>query len=165
MPISPEQGGVPEVREVGKNRERLLELEGEGKYVFHGSLEDIDTLEPQQAHRENKETGEMEKDGDPAVFGTPHADLAIFRALTNSKLPDSRSSFGTDDEGKLQFSATKNILDEAEKKIGKIYVLDKDNFEDDERGMESRSEVKNTPIEVIEVTTDDLSPDVQVIEE
>ncbi len=101
----------PKFEQVGNSREKLLSLEKEGKYVFHGSPDIIKTLEPRQAYNQNKETGVMEKDGEPAVFATPYADVAIFRALINAKgiSGESTSSFGINGE-QLHFSATKNQI-------------------------------------------------------
>lgn len=148
----------------GKNREKLLSLEKEGKYVFHGSPDAIAVLEPRQAYNHSKETGNMEKDGEPAVFATPYADVAIFRALTDTRgvRGESTSQFGIDGD-ELHFSATKNILEAARTKIGKVYVLDKQKFQDFE-GMQCRSSEINKPIEVIEVTVDDLPKNIETIE-
>lgn len=139
-----------------KNRERLLALEKEGKYVFHGSPDIFEKLEPRQAYNYNKKTDKMEKDGKPAVFASPYADIAIFRSLINAKdvSGDSTSSFGIS-KGKLHFSATKNLSDAAKNKIGRVYVLDKQKFRDFE-GMQCRSLEVNHPIEVIEVSINDL---------
>ncbi|MFH1098567.1 MAG: hypothetical protein V1723_01400 [Candidatus Uhrbacteria bacterium] len=154
----------PPDKEPGRNREKLLALEGEGTFVFHGSPDAVNALQPRQAYNYNKETGQMEKDGAPAVFATPHADVAIFRALINTKgvTGESESSFGIK-EGRLHFSATRNLLDQTSGKTGKIYVLDKRKFKDLE-GMQCRSEEPIAPIEVIEVTTEDLPKDIKLIE-
>ncbi len=154
----------PIIENEGKNRERLLLLEKEGKYVFHGSPDTITVLEPRQAYNRSKETGNMEKDGEPAVFATPYADVAIFRALTDTRgvKGESTSQFGIDGD-KLHFSATKNILEATRTKIGRVYVLDKQKFQDF-KGMQCRSSETNEPIEVIEVTIDDLPQNIETIE-
>lgn len=154
----------PTIEREGKSREKLLSLEKEGKYVFHGSPDNIAILEPLQAYNRSKKTGNMEKDGEPAVFATPYADVAIFRALINAKgvKGESTSRFGIDGD-KLHFSATKNILEEAKTKVGKVYVLDKQKFQDFE-GMQYRSSETNEPIEEIEVTIDDLPQNIETIE-
>lgn len=154
----------PIIEREGKNRERLLSLEKEGKYVFHGSPDAITILEPRQAFNRSEKTGNMEKDGEPAVFATPYADVAIFRALINAKgvSGESTSQFGIDDD-ELHFSATKNLLEAARGKIGKVYVLDKQKFQDFD-GMQCRSSETNEPIEVIEVTIDDLPQNIETIE-
>lgn len=151
----------PKFEQVGNSREKLLSLEKEGKYVFHGSPDIIKTLEPRQAYNQNKETGVMEKDGEPAVFATPYADVAIFRALINAKgiSGESTSSFGINGE-QLHFSATKNLLEGAKSKIGRVYVLDKQKFQDFE-GMQCRSTEVNNPIKIIEVSADDLPQNIE----
>ena len=155
---------TPTIEREGKNRERLLSLEKEGKYVFHGSPKRITILKPRQAYNYSKEAENMEKDGEPAVFATPYADVAIFRALTDTRgvRGNSRSQFEMDSD-KLHFSATKNILEAAKTKVGLVYVLDKHKFQDFE-GMQCRSLETNKPIEVIEVTVDDLPQNIQIIE-
>ena len=75
----------PTIERERKNREKLLWLEKEGKYVFHGSPYDISVLEPRQGHNINEETGKIEKDDEPAVFAIFYVDVAIFRALINAK--------------------------------------------------------------------------------
>lgn len=147
----------------GKNRERLLLLEKEGKYVFHGSPDSITVLEPRQAYNYNQENGEMEKDSEPAVFATPFADVAIFRALTDARdvNEDSSSQFGMEGDT-LHFSATENLLEHAKAKVGKVYVLDKNNFKNFE-GTQCRSSEINQPIEVIEVTFNDLPQNIEIL--
>ncbi len=138
------------------NRERLLNLEKEGKYVFHGSSEQIDILLPRQAKNNNLKTKQMENDGEPAVFATPYAEIAIFRALINQKdvSGKSQSAFGINGQ-KLYFSATKNLLEKAKNKIGKVYILNKEKFTNFE-GMQCRCKEAIVPIDVIEVTAQDL---------
>jgi len=127
-------------------------------------LDVIETIEPRQGYDYNEETGQMEKDGDPAVFATPYADVAIFRALITPKdvIGESRSNFGINGKH-LYFSATKNLLDGANKKISKVYVLDKQKFGNFE-GMQCRSEESVVPIEIIEVTVEDLPKNIKLIE-
>jgi hypothetical protein len=146
----------------GRGRERLLELEKEGKFVFHGSPTIIDVLEPRQAYKYNK-NHERKEDGKPAVFASQYADVAIFRALTSGYNVggESSSGFGIDD-GKLHFSATQNLLDAAKGMVGHVYVLDKDNFSRFV-GMQCRSFKKNIPVETIEVTIADLPPNIEII--
>lgn len=150
-----------EIKKFGEGRRKLLALEKEGKYVFHGSPDVVVTLEPRQGYDLNKETGEMEKDGEPAIFATPYADVAIFRALINASgvSGESKSSFGINGE-QLHFSATKNLLDQAKSKIGRVYILDKQKFQNFE-GMQCRSDKSISPIGVIEVSVDDLSQNIE----
>lgn len=99
------------------------------------------------------------------VFATPYADLAIFRALTNfsDDIGESYSEFGRDDET-LHFSVTRNILELAKKKVGKVYIFDKRRFSDAEGRMQCFSEETVTPLDVIDVTVDDLPAGIKVRE-
>lgn len=134
----------------------LRELEKSGLYVFHGSLDLFDCLEPRQAHTLNKETGEMEEDGEPAVFATPFLDIALFRALMNRKDVEGPSESSFDyREGRLYFSATDNIRLAAEHKRGKIYILPKETFVEYDV-VQLISPKKVIPFEVIEITMNDL---------
>lgn len=144
-------------------RERLLQLEKEGIYVFHGSPDIVDVLIPRQAQNEDRETGKMVNDGEPAVFATQYADIAIFKAIMDARglAEPSVSSFGIDGQS-LYFSATKNLLEHIKNKTGKVYVLNKKEFGDFE-AMQCRSCKPVTPIEVVEVTMSDLPEKVEVI--
>lgn len=149
---------------IERSRDRLLALEKTKKYVFHGSPDDLKILDPRQAYNYNEETKLQEVDGEPAVFATPSADVAIFRALTNfsDNIGDSNSKFGV--KGKsLFFEVTPNILELAKKKIGKVYVLDKANFSKF-KGMQCRNLNSVVPIEVIEVRSEDLPKNIKLIE-
>ena len=139
-------------------RERLLKLEREGRYVFHGSTSLIECLEPRQAYNNNQ------KDGAPAVFATPFADVAIYRSLINGDNINgpSENKFGTTDNG-IYFKASQNLVDSAKNITGKIYVLDKEKFKDF-KGTECRLEESIAPIEVIEVTANDLPTNIEIIE-
>ncbi len=147
-------------------RERLLGLEKTGKFVFHGSPASFDVAEPKQAKNINETTGEMEKHGTPAISATVLAEHAIFRSLVNEKLcpKDGETKFGADEQGLLHFSATQNLIDIARSGKGKVYVFDKDKFENFEGGPEWRSSEPVSPIEIIEVTFEDLPKNIEVIE-
>jgi hypothetical protein len=158
----------PEVVKTKQGRERLLELEKTGAYVFHGSLADIRILEPRQGYYLNKQTGQMEKDGNPAVFATPLADVAIFRSLINKEGVSgfSKSSFEIDKDGVLHLSATSNLIEAAKRKMGKVYVLRRSDFGDiEEGGLQCRSERSVTPIEVVEATFKDLPENIRIIDQ
>jgi hypothetical protein len=148
----------PKIEQLSEAKKRLLDLEKEGKYVFHGSLENIKSLEPRQAYSFGK------KDSAPSVFATPFAEVAIFRALINEKAlrEDSESEFGMDEKDRLHFSATQNLLDRAKKSTGKVYVLDKSKFEEF-KGVQCRSEESVEPIEALEVKAQDLPENIKVI--
>jgi hypothetical protein len=151
---------IPSFEKIGKNREKLLALEKEGKFVFHGSPDIIQALEPRQAYGNNEKTGQWEKDGNPAVFATPFADFAIFRALINDK--DFENSFGVNGD-RLYFLADEALIERAKENTGRVYVLDRGKFSDF-RGMDCRSKEKIIPLEVIEVTYEDLPPNIEIKE-
>lgn len=153
----------PKKEKMGKGREKLLALEKEGKYVFHGSPMEIKELEPRQAQDYDREADISQDDGAPAVFASPFADAAIFRALINEKnvQGDSESGWSLTEDG-LQFRSTQNLIESARGVTGKVYVLDKLQFGPDE-GMQVRSHGTVRPAAVIEVTVDDLPDNIKII--
>ena len=153
----------PKQEQIGKNREKLLELEKQGCYVFHGSPVFVDALEPRQAYNYNQQTNIEEEDGTPAVFATPNADAAIFMALMTKKgvEGDSSSGFSSDDDG-LHFFASQNLFEIAKLRVGRVYVLDKSKFIQFE-GAQCRSDERVIPKEVIDVTFEDLPPGIKII--
>lgn len=156
-------------------REKLAQLEASGAHVFHGSPEgNLEALEPRQG-RHVPDLAKPEEDipdGDPAVSATPHADLATFRAVINGKnVPFPHTSgFGTDGAGAKQFRVSSaRVLDEAAGKKGFVYVFDRKDFvpysrdgEATERSMEWRAAQTVKPLEVVEVTHEDLPPREQI---
>lgn len=151
---------------VGKNREKLLELEKTGKYVFHGSPFTLTSVDPMQAEGENLQTGKMEKDGNPAVCASDLADQAIFRSLIHEKLGQGNSSarFGTDEEDKLLFLASQDLIDIAKNRKSAVYVFEKNKFYlVGDEGHEWRSEQSIVPEFIIEVDFDDLPKNIQII--
>lgn len=152
-------------------KEKLLSLEKTGNYVFHGSPNGaIKSLEPRQGThitdlKNPKESSIL--DGKPAVSATPFGDLAIFRAIINSEnidLNDWNSGFGITNGTTRSFRVSSSeVLDQAQGKKGYVYVFDRNKFEPYDRdgharqeSMEWRSYTSVQPIEVIEVTSDDL---------
>jgi len=141
-------------------RERLLDLEKSGKFVFHGSAREIETLEPRQPYIERGE-----KHGNPCVATTPFVDIAIFRAIINEDNfaeKDYSSSFSFDSDKGIELNASQVVLNNLKDKKGFVYVLDKSLFEKFS-GMEWRSEQSVKPVEVVEVTTEDLSDNIKLI--
>lgn len=72
-----------------QQKEKLLELEKTGNYVFHGSGFKIEEeFEPRQAYNHKlKQDGTYDTipDGQPAVFASHIIDIAIFMAIFNSE--------------------------------------------------------------------------------
>ena len=155
-----------EQKKIGENKKRLLELEKEGKYVFHGSPYIIEKMEPRQATNDNKQTGQEENDGEPAIFASPFTDVAIFRSMVNEKMHsgDSTSRMGINDNNELSFSATQGLIDRAKEIAGQIYVFERKDFiEDQSRGLDLRCNKEISPIEIIEVNYKDLPENIEII--
>jgi hypothetical protein len=150
-------------------KQKLIELEKTGLYVFHGSGFLLEKLEPKQAL--NFVDGKDEKDGNPAVFTASYVEYAIFMAIVNSKnCPDhARSgvsvktrSFSTS----ITYSATQSTLDQlSEKSVGWVYVFNKTDFERlDRGGVEYASYVPVVPIEKVCVSFSDLPEPIKIYE-
>lgn len=153
------------------SKEKLLQLEKENKYVFHGSPRgDIKSLEPRQGRHvpDWSSASETILDGNPAVSATPYVELAIFRAIINEGniSIDHTSGFGIRSDGKAEFRISpKEALECVKDKKGFVYVFYKSNFEPYRRdgiappnAMEWRSYKEVKPIEIVEVGFDDLPP-------
>ena len=150
-------GGIE--RNESSAREILHTLESTSNYVFHGSPYRLDKLEPRQAYKSEK------KDGVPAVFATPYADVAIFRALTNPRgvKGETKSGFKLSKDETLHFSATKNLHDIAKSRVGYVYVFRKDSFRERNR-MELQSFETVSPDDVIEVKGEDLPEEITILD-
>ncbi len=162
--------------EIPSGKEILHELEGENLYVFHGSMNgDIKTFELKQGKQVpnvNKPL-EMIEDGSPAISASPHADVAIFRAIMRGKNlgMDITTRFGSRN-GKLSFIVfQKNAIEAAKDKKGYVYIFNKTDFEPYDRdgnvsedNMEWRSYKPVKPIRVVEVNFDDLPKNIEIKE-
>jgi len=148
--------------------ERLRTLEETGNYVFHGSpVSNMQALEPRQGTHTPDESKQGEKilDGKPAVSATPFVSFAIFRAIVNNaNVPFKHSSrFGFKDGEREYRVSSVEVLESVRGKKGYVYVFDKDEFEPYSRDgkvrdglMEWRAYKKVKPVEVVEVTYEDL---------
>ncbi len=140
-------------------RELLMNLEAEGKYVFHGSENaHIQVLEPRQAF--TLEEGVEVEDDKPAVHATPFADIAILMALINMKNCPEGFESGFEFTDKIELRVDKQGIDQlVDSAKGYVYVLSKDDFA--QRGPSQVISFKTVkPIQVIEVKKEDLSPDI-----
>jgi hypothetical protein len=147
-------------------KQKLFNLEQTGSYVFHGSGEDIEELEPRQAH--NYVDLKKIPDGDPSVFASSKAEYAIFMAIINSKnCPKGRRSLVGVWSGKLKFKVTEDtLLQLDESASGWVYIFDKNYFSQrQEGGVQYISLEKVKPIEKIKVTKEDLPDKIEIIEE
>lgn len=156
-------------------KSKLIELEKEGKYVFHGSgIPALEYLEPKQANHVPDMNKKEERilDGEPAVSATPYLDFAIFRALINRNNIDFNfhSGFGFKNNKKEFRVSSQKVLEEVKNKKGFVYVFDKKDFSPYSRdglakpeNLEWRSYTKVKPLEIVKVSFTDL-PDLDLIE-
>ena len=151
--------------------EKLTQLEETGKHVFHGSANgSIEILEPRQATHvpDLKDPTKSVPDGEPAVSATPYADIATFRAMINKgNIPFNHSSgFGMNSRGVKNFQvSSEKVLEELKDKKGFVYVFDKKEFKPysrdgkiQKKSMEWRSHNPVKPIDIVEVSSEDLPP-------
>jgi hypothetical protein len=152
---------------MGNARERLLTLEAEGRFLFHGSPLLLEELIPKQLVNFDRKTGKKSKDGNPAVAATPFASIAIFRAIVNPRnFPFGRgygSSFGITPEGNIRLEVTRKTWEHLRGKTGYVYVLSRQGFSPF-RSWDWRSESKVVPLEVIAISAEDLPKNIQVKE-
>lgn len=144
-------------------KEKLIGLEREGEYVFHGSGFVVDEFEPRQAH--NYVDGENIPDDKPAIFASPFADYAIFMALINKvNCPKGfRASSGLN-FGELTFRATQDTLDQlSDNSKGYVYVFEKKNFQE-RSGSEWLSYMSQKPIMAVSIVRSDFSRSISIIE-
>jgi hypothetical protein len=141
----------------------LYELERSGEYVFHGSpYGNIAEFEPRQMT--TQVDGVAVGDG-IGIATTPHADLAIFHALTKDRGEGERG-FGTNDDGSIHMEASQTVLDAVKDHAAYVYVFPKSAFAPrygSDQEMERRSEVRQKPVRVIAVTDRDLPTSIDII--
>jgi hypothetical protein len=101
-----------------KGRE-ALEILNTGEYLFHGSMEKVERLEPRQAY--TIQDNVRIKDGEPAVWATDNIDVAIFMAIAK---PFGRAAFRKIKENKLMhFTISDKLARKLETVDPKAYVL------------------------------------------
>ncbi|MBI5133808.1 MAG: hypothetical protein HZA81_00230 [Candidatus Taylorbacteria bacterium] len=143
-------------------RIELYRLERDGGFVFHGSGEDLDVLDPRQAH--NVKDGKSVDDGPPAVFAAKAADYAVFMAVFSKRnCPLGRHtriaswSF-RDGDYRLVFQASPNTLSQIdERSYGWVYIFPKEGFYQREPGgLEYTNRKAVKPIKKIRVERADI---------
>ena len=155
--------------EVERGKEKLLALEKEGVYVFHGTTVILDELEPKQGRNFDYKLKRMENDGEPAVVATPFAEVAIFRAIINEKNEKIEAKKGkywsefSNNDGKLEFVTTPEVIELAKKVKGYVYVFKRDDFER-RNSLEWRTIKSVKPIRVFEVNFNDLPEGIKLSE-
>lgn len=151
-------------------QEKLSQLEATNQHLFHGSPNGtIETLEPRQSTHipDLSKPDQSILDGQPAVAATPHAEIATFRAIINSKnIPiQHNSGFGVTDGKKSFRVSSSEVLKHAQGKKGYVYIFNKKDFKPYDRenpdnsrdgAMEWRSYTSIKPVDVVEVSSDDL---------
>lgn len=146
------------------NIEKLKEYEKQG-YLFHGSPNKIELLEPKQAFS-SYGSDTLVKHGEPSVSATPFVELAIFRSIINDKnAPDDHdSSFGYNSDIGLLFSVSEKTLNQAKGKKGFVHILPLEGFKKFSNTiMEWRSEKEVKPIDIIKVSFEDLPKNIEII--
>lgn len=143
-----------------KSKQKLIELEKEGKYLFHGSLvANLEELKPYQAYAVSIGEKEMVKDGEPGVAATPYLDIAIFRALITKGASSFSVSATNMKNAIIKLEANKEAIETAKCQKGYVYVLDKSGFSPRSANnycMEWRSNLSVKPLWVFEVNYEDL---------
>lgn len=142
-------------------KQELLKLEKQGNFVFHGSPDKLEYLEPRQAY--TWKGAEKIADGLPAVFTSNLAEIAIFMALINKEnIKDTfRSGFGFSNNN-LEFRLTKETFDKLNNLKGYVYVFNKEGFKS-RNPVEYISYKIEKPIKIIEITEKDLPKNIKMI--
>lgn len=161
MPTSREGQGEPSPEKL-----ELLRLEAEGKWVFHGTGVDVDTLEPRQSV--DTQTG---PDGDPAVFASDRTDYAIFMAIINRRnfaagIHSRVSRYGHDDgDHEYVYFVPEGALDQIDDSAdGWVYVYPRESFQKYKKPGEFISEAPVAPAQKILVRKRDLPKGIKAFE-
>lgn len=141
--------------------DHLRELEESGKYVFHGSGNEIEKFEPRQAYNFRDE--KFTPDGDPAIWASPHFRYALFMAVvSDANCPDGFHSGAGSRTGELQFRATQKTLDQLRPDSkGYVYVFNKSEFTKRDEN-EYFSKMTREPVERIVVRYSDFDMPVEI---
>ena len=142
---------------------KLLFLEKQVEYVFHGSPFQLAKLEPKQAF--DYRSGSQIKDGAPAVFASTLLPYAIFKALINPV--NCRTCFFlsscTYKNGELHFAASQDTLTHLNSMTrGYVHILNRSHFY--QRGDNEwlrHGSVK--PAAIFEVRLSDFHGDIEVL--
>lgn len=152
--------------EFSPEKTELLQLEAEGKYVFHGTGVDVEMLEPRQSV--DTQTG---PDGNPAVFASDLVDYAVFMAIINKRnfpggIRSRVSRYGHED-GSHEYAyyvpaGALERLDESA--TGWVYVYAKEQFNPYKKPGEFISEVPVTAVRKVLVHRRDLPIHIETFE-
>lgn len=149
------------------NKKRLLILEAESNFVFHGSALKIKELKPRQPMIYYKKIRKEINHGSPCVSATSFINIAIFRSIINKQnfpFKGYQSSFGFNKKkNKCYFNTTSKVLNQVKDKKGYVYILNKKNFKKFSN-IEYRSEKREKPLEIISVDYNDLPDNIKIID-
>jgi hypothetical protein len=138
--------------ETSNTPDLLLELQNSGKYLFHGSQNNLTTLEP------HKPKGDMSSNEFNKTTGV-YATLNAARAIISAVMPkESGIVWGTvqDNEGNIVLHCKKDVIEKAVP--GFVYVLDiTDDVQIDTKTSFPQFKFSNSrePVLVIPVSYDD----------
>jgi hypothetical protein len=142
-------------------KEEILELEKQGDFVFHGSRDKLDFLEPRQAYtlKDNQKV----KDGEPAVFASIYSDIAIFMALINIENIKAtyRSGYGFENN-KLTFRISKEVKDKLINLKGYLYIFNKSDFQQKDPAEYVSFKIVR-PIRILEIDESSLPENINYI--
>lgn len=148
-------------------KQKLLELEKEGKYLFHGSpVANLKEIIPHQAYTTLQEGGDMVKDGESCVAATPYLDIAIFRALVTKGKSSFSVSATSIEDAIMELKANQEAIENSKGQTGYVYVLDKTGFvprSENNYCMEWRSSTSVKPLWMFEVNFEDLPQNIEII--
>ncbi len=151
---------------ISESKQKLLELQKGGKYLFHGSpASDIKELEPRQSYTIPKGETEPVKDGPPSVSATPYLEVAIFRAVVVKGRSSFSVSANTIEDAVIKFTANNEAIADAKNRISYIYVLDRKDFKPrtgNVQAMEWISEEPVKPLNIFEVNFKDISVEIEL---
>lgn len=134
--------------------------------MFHGSLMRMNIIEPRQASGDDRETGQRENDGNPGVFATQFADVAIFHALMKQSCAEGDFGAGGDSEkGTYHMHASADQIEKVKRDQLEAYVhvLEKKDFFDF-RAVDARSDNAVHVIDVVKVGYEDLPADIEIVD-
>ena len=152
-------------------KEKLFKLEKTNRYVFHGSGEKLESLDPRQGY--TYVDGKQIKDGSPAVFASSLVDYAIFMAIINKNncpkgvYTSAGRSGDSKETASLKFRASRKTVEQlTDEALGYVYVFPISDFTlRDSGGIEYISYFSVKPKEVVWVRKSDLSEQIEIFEE
>lgn len=138
-------------------------LERAGKFVFHGSPNINEKLEPrQQMQAIDREKEILVEDGVPSVCATESSQIATFRAITAS-LKGQSGYYSAIYYNPIKFELARAVARDFSLDKGYVYSLDREKF-NHERGSEWRSQEPVKPTLLIEVTGKDLPENIELVD-